>query len=336
MRALTLGSMVLFISSAACIGAQDDPSTVHDLRVLGMSFEPPELLISECNARTLQTVIGIGRDAGSKADAGIPGALVAQLIQLTSKPLQFKVLIGDPDGGGRSLDYRISVCTDASDRRCETSRRVDLATGTTTGGELTLQVAPVNDFAASLKTGSTPLLFEIAQADTYRGLGGIRVPVVLELSASDTGERIFAQKLMPYSCKFVPGMVQNVTPVLPGMTARDAGWGEEEVIELRGREKINMLPLDFSSLEEQYVSPSLALQPVAFKESWKIAHYATAGTMSPYETGGTNIGGDESRSAFSWTPDSVSLAAQNVQFYFVVRDGRGGESWLTRRARWSP
>ena len=33
---------LLFIAMAACLGPQDDPSQVHDLRVIGVNFEPPE------------------------------------------------------------------------------------------------------------------------------------------------------------------------------------------------------------------------------------------------------------------------------------------------------
>jgi hypothetical protein len=36
-----------------------------------------------------------------------------------------------------------------------------------------------------------------------------------------------------------------------------------------------------------------------------------------------------------WEPEE-GAAAQDVTFYAVVRDGRGGSSWVMRRARWSP
>ena len=67
-----------------------------------------------------------------------------------------------------------------------------------------------------------------------------------------------------------------------------------------------------------------------------VAHHTTSGTMSPYETGGTNLGGQVSKSTFKWMPDAVATEPLDVTFYFVVRDGRGGESWLTRQLHWSP
>lgn len=338
------GSLVIwvmaFVSSASCVGALDDPSTVRDLRVLGMRLDPPELLITQCNARTLQQILALADGGASldlSPDAG-SAALAAELFQVTSRPLDFTALIADPRGAGRALEYTLSVCTEASDRKCETSRRSVLKTGTTTAGELSFKVQPVNDLILALQDGGTPTLLEVVQKDSFRGLGGIRVPLVLELTASESGEKIYAQKLMPYSCKFVPGMVANVQPVLQGITVAGAEWdgGVGPTLELRGTEAIEMVPLDFSALEEHYVLPSLQLQPVALTESWKIAHYASSGTMSPYETGGTNLGGEESRSTFKWAPDPAALEARDIDFYFVVRDGRGGESWLTRHAHWSP
>ena len=343
MRASTLVMVSLLVPTAACVSAQDDPTTVHDLRVLGMGFEPPEVLLTRCNALTLRQLLASQADGGSVANVD-PGLLI-ELLSVGARPLDFRALIADPNGAGRALDYKLSVCTDATDRTCSNpDRRSVLSEGQYSGesGELSLKVSPVsstNDAGmVSVRTvgTGTPVLLDVVQNDSYRGLGGIRIPVVLELTARDTGEKIFAQKLMPYVCRFLPQMEQNVLPVLPGMTARSEAWAEDQVIELGGRTAIDMEPLDFSALEETYVLPSLQLQPVTLTESWKIAHYATSGTISPYETGGTNLGGAVSRANFKWTSDAANNQPIDIRFYFVVRDGRGGESWLVRRARWSP
>jgi len=36
------------VLSSACLGPQDDPSQLHDLRVIGASFDPPELMAPSC------------------------------------------------------------------------------------------------------------------------------------------------------------------------------------------------------------------------------------------------------------------------------------------------
>ena len=46
-RALFVLSMVL---GSACVPPTDDPSQVLDLRVLGVNFEPPELMAANCDA----------------------------------------------------------------------------------------------------------------------------------------------------------------------------------------------------------------------------------------------------------------------------------------------
>ena len=162
------------------------------------------------------------------------------------------------------------------------------------------------------------------------------MPVVLELSASDTHEKIYAQKLMVYTCQFFPEMKQNLTPVLPGLKFDGDPWPEGDVKKVKGKQEFPMVPEDFTALEETYVVPSLELKPVNLTESWKVTWLTTSGTMSPYNTGGTDLAGQTSRHNAKWRPDQTATEAQDVDFYFVVRDGRGGSSWLRRSVRWEP
>ncbi|MFP2895629.1 hypothetical protein [Corallococcus sp. 4LFB] len=50
MKALlhTGGLLLLALASFACVEPEDKPSNVHDLRVLGVSTEKPELIASTC------------------------------------------------------------------------------------------------------------------------------------------------------------------------------------------------------------------------------------------------------------------------------------------------
>lgn len=329
-RALLLSSLLLGFTG--CVTGQDNPTTVHDLRVLGMRLEPPEVLMTGCNVQLL-----LGAAAGS-SDGGtimLPPQFQALLALYASTPVDFTALIADPAGGGRSLDYRLLACANRGDRDCNNEGDfVELKSGTTTGGELELNIAPGIQF---LDDGlATPLLLEVINQDTFKGLGGIRVPVVLELSASDTGEKIFAQKLMVYTCQFFPNMKQNVTPQLPGILFDGDPWLEGEVKKVRGKQEFPLLPVDFSALEEAYVVPSLALEPVELVESWKVTWMTTSGTMSSYTTGGTELDGTTARHSSKWTPDLALEEGKDVEFYFVVRDGRGGNSWLRRSLRWEP
>ncbi len=330
-RALAVLGVV--VAATACITPQDQPTNVHDLRVLGMQFEPPEVLMTGCNA---QLLLGAAAGASDGGTISLPPQFQLLLGLYAGTKLQFKALIADPAGNGRSLDYRLLGCANRGDRDCNNEGDfVELAKGTTVGGELELpDVQPGIQF---LDDGlATPLLLEVINQDTFKGLGGIRVPVVLELSAADTSEKIFAQKLMVYSCHFFPSMKPNVTPVLPGILFDGDPWPEGEVKKVRGKQDFPLRPEDFSALEEPYVVPSLQLQPIDLVESWKITWMTTSGTMSPYNSGGTDLRGQTGRHNARWRPDQSANEGKDVDFYFVVRDGRGGNSWLKRSVRWEP
>ncbi len=331
MRRPVLVLVVLSLVAAACTGPQDRPEKVHDLRVLGMSFDPPEVLMKSCTPRLFQSVI-----AANGSDGGItsldPKALEA-LGLAASVPITLTTLIADPAGAGRELRYELYACASTGDRLCASeTQSVLLRDGATTAGELKIPLS----LGTVLFANGDPLLLDVINKDTYKGLGGIRVPVVLKLWATDTNETIYAQKLMVYQCNLFPTMKQNVQPVLPGVSLAGAAWTADEVREIHGGGPFSIEPDDFSALEEAYVVPSLSFKPVDVVESWKIARYTTGGEVSPYETGGADLTGEAVRHHATWKPGAALTTPTELQFWFVVRDGRGGESWLTRRARWTP
>lgn len=331
MRALFASGLVVLLASG-CVTGQDNPTTVKDLRVLGMRFEPPEVMMTGCN---VQLLLGAAAGATDGGTITLPPEFQALLAAYAGRPLDFTALIADPAGAGRELNYRLLACANRGDRACDNEGDfIELKSGTTTGGELSLKVAPGIQF---LDDGlATPLLLEVINQDTFKGLGGVRVPVVLELSAPDTGEKIYAQKLMVYTCQFFPTMKQNVTPVLPGIVFDGQPWPENEVKDLTGLQDIALAPEDFTELEEPYVVPSLQLRPIDLVESWKVTWMTTSGTMSSYNTGGTELNGNTERHRSNWKPDQSATESKDVDFFFVVRDGRGGNSWTKRSLHWSP
>ncbi|HSP79447.1 MAG TPA: hypothetical protein VLQ93_13005, partial [Myxococcaceae bacterium] len=127
----------------------------------------------------------------------------------------------------------------------------------------------------------------------------------------------------------------NAQPELPGIRVGEQPWEEGVLPELSGKGPFVLEAEDFSALEESYVVPSFELKPVALKESWELAWYTSLGTLSPRETGGADFGGGEGRHRVEWQPPP-DAQAQEVRFWVVVRDGRGGLSWLTRKVRYSP
>src|SRR5262249_23086705 len=146
------------------------------------------------------------------------GSLDFSSFLVFAQPLQMKFLIEDPDGGGRDISYELRTCASTDDLLCSAADGGSkaLMTGITHAGELDVTEALGTEFlSGSIFDGGSSLLLATVAADTYHGLGGIRVPVVLHLKAGE--EEIFAQKLMVYSCKLFDDQTANVTPILPGI-----------------------------------------------------------------------------------------------------------------------
>jgi hypothetical protein len=217
---------------------------------------------------------------------------------------------------------------------------VELATGRTAAGELEVLIAPALQLLPD--PARTPLLLSVIQYDTFKGLGGIRIPLVLDLASLDGREHVYAQKLMVYTCGFFPSQRANLLPRLPGLTwspGADGGtedWPEGEVKSWRGTGAVRIEPRDFSALEELYTVPSLALSPVNLQESWKLNWMTSSGTIDNYQTGGTDFAGTTGRHRNAWRPDTKATSGGRVTIWVVVRDGRGGESWISRQVDWTP
>ncbi len=301
------------LAALGCVGPQDDPSQVFDLRVLAVQVEPPEILAPTCDQSSPAAIAGLART-----------------VQLTA-------LLADPAGAGRDLFYRVRACAQVSDRTCDVEEdRVELGQGRTPPGALSL---PLNGLGLTPLPGqgpdgaALPLLQRVLEKDQYKGLGGLRVPLALYVKAGE--ENVHAQKLMVYSCKLLPEMTANVTPQLPGITMNGAEWTDATPFELQGAGPFELEPLPFAHLQEPYVVPSFELQPVQLEERWKLSWHATLGRFTPNQTGGEDLGGQESRHQVQWMPPAGAVE-QDVTFWVVVRDGRGGTSWLTRHARYRP
>ncbi|MCP3136004.1 hypothetical protein [Pyxidicoccus xibeiensis] len=302
---LKYGGLLLALSVVACVDPEDQPSKVYDFRVLGISTESPELMAPSCE-RT-------------------PEALEA-----LAAPVTYRALLVDPKGGGRPIQYELWACADTDDSTCsDEANRVLLSEGTATEGELTLSIRP----GAATLAEDTLLLERVQEKDPYKGLGGIRMPLVLHVVAGD--EEVYAQKLMVFWCPVVEGMTANVQPQIPGLRVDDAPWPEGEVLELRGKGPFVVTVDDVTALQETYVVPGLRLDAVTLKEAWEISWHTTLGEFAGQVTGGADFGGQLGKHRTEWEPPE-DATAQEVTFWAVVRDGRGGSSWQVRRARWSP
>jgi hypothetical protein len=309
----------------------DDPTRVVDLRVLGVQVEPPEVMLPDCTAL----------DPRTPQDQRLR-ALLPYL-----QPVQYRALLADPAGAGRPLDWALFSCVSQGDRDCN-EERLEMGRGQTPPGVLAPPPFQNGKLlgAEELLNGNVTdpaelLLLKVIAADTFRGLGGIRVPLVLDVKAG--GEQVFAQKLMVYSCRRVEGMRANVNPVLPGLTLRGQAWEAASPPALQGPGPFRIEPLPFTApdgtpLEEAYVVPSLAAEPlpIQLQEAWQISWHTDYGRMSREETGGADFANTVGRHQVDWVPPATGGQARAVRVWAVVRDGRGGQSWLERSFTWAP
>ncbi len=298
------GLLLLALGAAACVEPEDKPSRVHDFRVLGVATEKPEILAPSCDLEEAE--------------------------EAASQEVIYRALLVDPAGAGRPIQYELWACADTDDQTCaDEANRELLAEGTTAPGELVLPIRP----GAARSADGELLLVRVQEKDVYKGLGGLRMPLVLHAVAGD--EEVYATKLMVFWCPIVEGMTENVQPVIPGLLVDDAPWDPEVVTELSGPGPFVVQSEDVTPLQETYVVPGLRLNAVTLQESWEISWHATLGEFGPQETGGSDFGGQQGRHRTEWDPPE-GAQAQEVTFWAVVRDGRGGSSWVVRRARWTP
>jgi hypothetical protein len=323
--------LLAVVGSVACVGPEDRPSHVKDLRVLGVQVDPPELMAAQC------------------PDFSDPEAIDPLQLAAFLQPIRYRALIADPEGADRELRWDLWACAGFGNRDCDAPEdRARLSGGTTGPGvlehtvqQLALTVLPGPDrlfddpeTPARESEDDVPLLQRVWELDPYRGFGGLRVPLMLHLRAGQ--QAIWASKLMVFNCPLVEGMVQNVNPELPGLLLDGVEWEQAQVPQLRGPGPFELVPLDFADRQERYIVPSFELQPIELEERWELAWYADFGELSSNRTGGADLGGGERRHRVEWSPPEGDGAEREVRFWIVVRDGRGGQSWLTRTARYLP
>ncbi len=304
----------------ACAGPQDDPTNVHDLRVLAARSEPPEYMLEACPAIDPST-----------ADQN---AIIAALTKLAEDYLAaapaYKVsaLVADPQGGGRTLQYDWIACVDTPDSAdviCTDQSPSDVL-GSSQGpaGVVTTTFTP-----------STDLL--TAAFETYQGLVlfGVRFMVTLRVKTLDGTEVLTGGKRVQLSCQLVPGQTAATNPAFTDISLDGQTWDPAGKPVVGGTTGHTVTPADPTSLEQTYVMPTYTGGSQQLTESWMYTFIATAGHFDNFETGGTDFQGQPVPIENTWGALSTD-PEQDVTFYFLVRNGRGGEAWTTRQAHLVP
>jgi hypothetical protein len=293
-------------------GELDTVDHVKDLRMLAVRLDPPDQKLTPSQLQAL------------------PGAQATQTVNVT-------VLIADPNAAGRSIDYTLSTCArlDTTNRNC---------TSASIGYQQILQgqTSAPNGYTELSLTFSAPdtLLLQALEQDPYHGTQGLWLPVQLELSAGQ--QQVVGTKLVVYSLPDVAGDdVLNENPNLLAIHVDQDEWAAQTpfVFSVAATPKDGFVlnPIFDTSAQQRYQQPTFTGNTRASQEIWLVDYFSTWGGMTPTTAGGAGLAAanQNTQPSSAFKPPKAAQLGPGL-FWFVVRDGRGGESWLVRPAVLTP
>lgn len=313
MRASLLLPAVLL---AGCFDFESEAEVV-DLRVLAVQVEPPEVMVvvelsdelSEVDADTVYTV---------RADPA---------------PVQATVLAVNPESDA-PLEFAVTACVWSETYRCadfEDDEKMAVTRGTVAPGEFGFGFAP-----------SAAMLNTWLGIDPYRGFGGLFV--LLEIRIEQPGEPVnYSSKLVTYNVPFVPRAsdqdppppkLPNKNPRLTALEIDGLPTVDETPVPVALDTEVTLAPIfnEDANVETYPVVriPSDAnpeLGYVLLTEKLEFEFFVTGGSLSPGQIATRDPSGESTELETSWTsPESPG----EVVLWMVMRDDRGGASWVRR------
>jgi hypothetical protein len=304
----------------ACVGPLDDPTLVHDLRILSMRSVPPEYMIGPCP-----------QISSNPTQAEIVAAItqLAEEFAAAATNYQVSALVADPQGGGRVLQYQWTACVDPApgdaDVICpQEPPFVALGGSGGTAGVVSTTFTPTTDLLT-------------AAFEDYQGLVlyGVRFMITLTVTTPDGSQQITGGKRVQLSCQLVPGQTAATNPTFTTISLDGTTWVSPGDPDVSGTTQHTVTPADPSSLEQHYVVPTYTGGSQALTEAWIYDYMATAGHYSSFELGGIDFSGQPVPIQNTWNALTTD-PEEDVTYYFLVRNGRGGETWTTRQAHLIP
>lgn len=318
-------TLLVALTLAAGCGEFEAPSIVLDLRVLGASVTPPEVV----------------------ADVDFENPEQTEL-----EDVEVCALVADPNDS-RQLSWSLVACAPTDDDRCNEPDRpfVNIGSGTIADPEESPDPVSICDTLVA----SAQLLAVIQDAlenDNFSGLGG--VPVQIELAVWPAGGDFaataqFASKTMLYSPRIPEQRVANQNPHLAELTATTEDdsvltmpigrCNEVTPVVVAPGATLRLEPVEPDGVREEYVVPTFDGSFRTFTENLRYAWYATDGNWSPEDTGGPKDPfGNEATRWTDWTaPDDQQVGdGLDVRIWLVQRDERGGLAWYESCVRVQP
>jgi hypothetical protein len=243
----------------------------------------------------------------------------AQFDQRGVQDVTVRVLAVDPSPRSPArVDGRVCAPTDS--RRCETGPRL----------ELPPLVGPAgSEFSWVVRMPRSVVDFALGN-DALRGLGGIRVMLSLDVDDGDPHGVVFASKNLIYS---PAGGTPNHNPLMTGLhltnDTSDAGkWSPgDPPLALGVGAPIGLRPLLAADAIEEYDTTDLRGNRVHLREQLSYSFFTMPGAEFDRDGADEPLGGVAPPEGLTRITARRRGAAGKL--YVVVRDGRGGESWMT-------
>jgi hypothetical protein len=245
-----------------------------------------------------------------------PEALV-DLDKGTVDDVRATVLVVDP---APRADARMTghLCFPTDSRRCDS------------GGPslpLPLVTHPVGATFSYLIQIPASMVRAALQDDKLKGLGGIRVQLSIELDDGDPMGPVSAAKLLLYSKN---DHVPNHVPAIESLQLTRNGVpvgkvAPGQILQLSRGVAVGLRPVLASGSIEDYDTTDLTGKTVHLREQLSYSFYVSRSAEVDRETASEPLDSVA-------PPDGLtridSLAAGSGTLWVVVRDGRGGESWI--------
>jgi len=369
MRARRRPAVVLacLVGVAGC-GTFDDPSTVKDLRVLAVTAEPSEVILDLAVPADVATVsippLALTPLVIDPAGAGRPVSVTVSACANDPIAPTSPSAVSDPTGypaGGIHNTVGSALC-DGAPTEIPLATAVDLAASPSI--EVTLD-------PAWLAAAFARDIFIGADGVPHGGFD-LGMPVVFQLTATAGGDTVRAIKRAIFWTHPVRADQRaNTTPVIPGVRAyaqRDEATAEPlsgdaapKALEVGTPAEVTPDGLwiepvaaadpTTTAMAETYVTATLdrltgQVGPIDVKETLTYSFYASAGTFSPLQTSSEPPPGVVPRGRIhieskyhppkdmtSQTTGAAAPGPLDVTIWIVVRDDRGGASWVTRSLR---
>ena len=330
-RALAL----LGLAFAACTGPLDNPSSVHDLRLLALQATPPEIRYPVH-----------GNVAQQQCNPDLGGLLAAG-------PVALGALVADPAGAGRNLSWSWTFCPQTGDERCPTDPAYVIARGhgppsaISTSWDLVGEALTEFNAHQACQPGATCAPTPILTAFSQNPLGlcrfGVWLQIGLQVDAPD-GQTIYGSELLvftpvpddyPTDPAVCPqgsdgGMPPHGNPAPVSILLDGQPLPVSSAVQAPAGLPLVLAPSIPSNGAAPYCLPNFAGGWTLLHETWLFSFMTTLGTFDQEQVGAGgfgNLSGGAVDLNVNWTAPADGGTAT---VYEITRDGRGGTSWTTR------